>query len=326
MLGALAAVSAGVSRGGCCSRCWSGYPIAAGAARAAARRRRHLSHRRRRHRRAVPHLAAARLGAGPAGDQGSVAAAGDRRAGACSLLILLFANWFLERQHAGAGAALSELRAHGDDLPGAGHRAAAERVQPAGRLQDARRSTPSSPSRCTPARSSWAGSSASRSSPRRCWRSWACAATSSWCGRSTTRTASTSTSLDERRRRRRRSDRPRRHRRPRTPATATTSRSTPTATGQTLDGQRPHARRSSRTATATACRARWATSGPACRSTASCGSSTAAAQAKNTGISVGNEWTYRSFIDGNTPATAIWTFDNIDESGLDPERRRCRWR
>jgi ABC-type transport system involved in multi-copper enzyme maturation permease subunit len=41
-------------------------------------------------------------------------------------------------------------------------------------------------------------------------------------------------------------------------------------------------------------------------------------QAKNTGISVGNEWTYRSFIDGNTPATAIWTFENVDEA-LDPE-------
>jgi hypothetical protein len=40
--------------------------------------------------------------------------------------------------------------------------------------------------------------------------------------------------------------------------------------------------------------------------------------AKNTGISVGNEWTYRSFIDGNTPATAIWTFDNVDDR-LDKE-------
>ncbi|HMO83757.1 MAG TPA: hypothetical protein PKC18_02435 [Lacipirellulaceae bacterium] len=37
-------------------------------------------------------------------------------------------------------------------------------------------------------------------------------------------------------------------------------------------------------------------------------------QAKSRGISVGNEWTYRSFIDGNTPATAIWTFENVDES------------
>jgi hypothetical protein len=36
--------------------------------------------------------------------------------------------------------------------------------------------------------------------------------------------------------------------------------------------------------------------------------------AKDTGISVGSEWTYRSFIDGNTPATAIWTFDNVDSS------------
>ncbi len=33
--------------------------------------------------------------------------------------------------------------------------------------------------------------------------------------------------------------------------------------------------------------------------------------AKNTGISVGNEWTYRSFIDGATPAAAIWVFDGV---------------
>ncbi|BBO32045.1 ABC transporter permease [Lacipirellula parvula] len=39
--------------------------------------------------------------------------------------------------------------------------------------------------------------------------------------------------------------------------------------------------------------------------------------AKDTGISVGNEWAYRSFIDGNTPATAIWTFDNVSDA-LDP--------
>jgi ABC-type transport system involved in multi-copper enzyme maturation permease subunit len=34
------------------------------------------------------------------------------------------------------------------------------------------------------------------------------------------------------------------------------------------------------------------------------------------GISVGNEWTYRSFIEGGTQAAAIWTFDGIDESVL----------
>ncbi len=32
------------------------------------------------------------------------------------------------------------------------------------------------------------------------------------------------------------------------------------------------------------------------------------------GISVGTEWTYRSFIDGNSQAAAIWTFDHVDES------------
>ena len=34
------------------------------------------------------------------------------------------------------------------------------------------------------------------------------------------------------------------------------------------------------------------------------------------GISVGNEWTYRSFIEGGTPMAAIWTFSGIDESIL----------
>jgi hypothetical protein len=44
-----------------------------------------------------------------------------------------------------------------------------------------------------------------------------------------------------------------------------------------------------------------------------------AGAAKDTGISVGSEWTYRSFIDGNTPATAIWTFDNVSPS-LNPDQ------
>lgn len=35
---------------------------------------------------------------------------------------------------------------------------------------------------------------------------------------------------------------------------------------------------------------------------------------KEHGINVGNEWTYRSFIDGRTQAAAIWTFDDIDKS------------
>jgi hypothetical protein len=34
------------------------------------------------------------------------------------------------------------------------------------------------------------------------------------------------------------------------------------------------------------------------------------------GISVGSEWTYRSFIEGGTPAAAIWTFDGINNSLL----------
>jgi len=36
--------------------------------------------------------------------------------------------------------------------------------------------------------------------------------------------------------------------------------------------------------------------------------------AKERGINVGSEWTYRSFIEGNTQATAIWTFDNISRA------------
>ena len=34
------------------------------------------------------------------------------------------------------------------------------------------------------------------------------------------------------------------------------------------------------------------------------------------GISVGSEWTYRSFIEGGTPAAAIWTFDGINDSSF----------
>lgn len=35
---------------------------------------------------------------------------------------------------------------------------------------------------------------------------------------------------------------------------------------------------------------------------------------KDRGISVGSEWTYRTFIDGNTQATAIWTFTGVNEA------------
>lgn len=34
------------------------------------------------------------------------------------------------------------------------------------------------------------------------------------------------------------------------------------------------------------------------------------------GVNVGNEWTYRSFIEGGSAAAAIWTFDGVDESIL----------
>ena len=35
---------------------------------------------------------------------------------------------------------------------------------------------------------------------------------------------------------------------------------------------------------------------------------------KQRGVSVGSEWTYRSFVEGGTAAAAIWTFSDIDES------------
>ena len=37
---------------------------------------------------------------------------------------------------------------------------------------------------------------------------------------------------------------------------------------------------------------------------------------KDKGVSVGNEWTYRSFIAGGTQAAAVWTFEGVDKSVL----------
>ena len=37
------------------------------------------------------------------------------------------------------------------------------------------------------------------------------------------------------------------------------------------------------------------------------------------GINVGNEWDYRSFIEGNTQAAAYWNFEGVDESFADEE-------
>ncbi len=39
------------------------------------------------------------------------------------------------------------------------------------------------------------------------------------------------------------------------------------------------------------------------------------------GVSVGSEWTYRSFIEGGTPAAAIWTFSNINEQTLGTDEK-----
>lgn len=38
---------------------------------------------------------------------------------------------------------------------------------------------------------------------------------------------------------------------------------------------------------------------------------------KDRGVSVGSEWTYRSFVEGGTQAAAVWTFTGVDESVLD---------
>lgn len=39
------------------------------------------------------------------------------------------------------------------------------------------------------------------------------------------------------------------------------------------------------------------------------------------GVSVGSEWTYRSFIEGGTPAAGIWTFSNITEKSLGTDEK-----
>ena len=55
---------------------------------------------------------------------------------------------------------------------------------------------------------------------------------------------------------------------------------------------------------------------PACPSTASSRSATATGQPAEKGINVGDEWTYRSFIEGGTLAAAVWTFEGITEDAF----------
>ena len=55
---------------------------------------------------------------------------------------------------------------------------------------------------------------------------------------------------------------------------------------------------------------------PAFPNTASSGFSDRKGVEVAKGISVGSEWTYRSFIEGGTPMAAIWTFSGINESSL----------
>ena len=101
-----AAVSAGARWACCWSRWSSGSLIAAVAARPAPRRRLHLPHRRRRLPRTVPHLAAPRLGACPAGGQGIHAPPRVVALGVF-FVILLFAGWFLNADTRSPAAVLS---------------------------------------------------------------------------------------------------------------------------------------------------------------------------------------------------------------------------
>jgi hypothetical protein len=39
------------------------------------------------------------------------------------------------------------------------------------------------------------------------------------------------------------------------------------------------------------------------------------------GVNVGNEWTYRSFVDGGTQSAAVWTFSGVDQSMLRSDDR-----
>ena len=57
---------------------------------------------------------------------------------------------------------------------------------------------------------------------------------------------------------------------------------------------------------------------------AACDFSIAAAHPAPRGISVGSEWTYRSFIEGGSAAAAVWTLDGINESvlGTDAEGKK----
>ena len=41
------------------------------------------------------------------------------------------------------------------------------------------------------------------------------------------------------------------------------------------------------------------------------------------GVNVGDEWTYRSFIEGGSQAAAMWTFEGITESNFP---RLPRWK
>ena len=83
-------------RGAGCHRAGRRLPDRPGPARTAESRRHYLSRRRQRLPRTVPHLAAPRVGDRPAGDQRIDSPPRHRRARRSSIVILLFAGWFLQ--------------------------------------------------------------------------------------------------------------------------------------------------------------------------------------------------------------------------------------
>ena len=148
----------------------------------------------------------------------------------------------------------------------------------------------------------------------------ACSATSSSCGRSTTRTRSTSPALENIYDADGKVDRQERPHDAQPITIATTSRSDADGNGKALStNEHEHAITDVEHAAAKPCTTSAVREGLLRARVPQYGKlrfldRKGVDVAK--GISVGNEWTYRSFIEGGTPAAAIWTFSGINESVL----------
>ena len=228
------------------------------------------------------------------------------------LLILLFAGWFLDTTIDRSGHAVSELRAHGHHVPGAADGLVLERVQPAGRhqephdLHDRDQAGAAGRDRAGPHPRLFGDrhAAAGRDGPVQLLLRGARAE-----------------SHARRRDRLAQTGRQRHHAAcaraaPRWARTiATRSRSTPTATAA------PTSRRGTGTKST---RESTATRPPTCvgppqdlltaRVPAYAGTlrfKDRSGSGSDRGINVGNEWKYRSFIEGGTLAAAIWTFSDI---------------